>query len=117
MAAVNTWMDFVNLPFVGIPRVECFAKYMNELSNYVFCAHTKIHTAAMQIALLSTILVFTKRALHKLSAEQVQLKMRHTANAATKLAVTVVETWSADPAEQVTLEDEPSADTKQTPVF
>ena len=52
------------------------------------------------IVLVSTILVFTKRALHKLSAEQVQLKMRHTANAATKLAVTVVETWSADPADK-----------------
>ena len=51
----------------------------------------------MQIALLSSILEYG--ALHEPFAEQIQLKMRYAANAATKPAVTVVEAWSVDPAE------------------
>ena len=51
-------------------------------------AHTHTHTAAM-LALLSSFLECG--APHKLFAEQIQLKMRYTANAATELAVTAVE--------------------------
>ena len=56
------------------------------------------HTAVM-LALHPFSSILEYGAVHELFAEQNQLRMRYNANAATTLAVTVVEVWSADPAE------------------
>ena len=57
------------------------------------------HTAVM-LALHPFSSILEYGAVHELFAEQNQLMMRYNANAATTLAVTVVEVWSADPAER-----------------
>ena len=59
----------------------------------------RTHTAVM-LALYFFSSILEYGALHELFAEQNQLTMRYNANAATTLAVTVVEAWSADPAER-----------------